>query len=154
MSRFLLSYDPCFLSPVLLAIGLQRFADADAFVSRLKSQGGDVVIGDGVETILVESGRAKGVVLQSGRILEAEAVIAAVHPGVLIAMLPADALRPAYAERIAQLENTKGLFSVNLAVDADVHESLSYNIYGSMRKKTAPCPTVYSINCAIAGSWE
>ena len=102
---------------------------ADAFVSRLKLQGGDVVIGDGVESILVESGRAKGVVLQSGRIFEAEIVIAAVHPGILIAMLPADALRPAYAERVAQLENTKGLFSVNLAVDADAHESLSYNIY-------------------------
>jgi phytoene dehydrogenase-like protein len=44
-------------------------------------------------------------------------------------MLPCDALRPAYAERVTQLENTKGLFSVNLAIDADAHESLSYNIY-------------------------
>ena len=102
---------------------------ADAFVSRLKSQGGDVVTGDGVERILVESKRVKGVVLQSGRVLEAEAVIAAVHPVILIAMLPCDALRPGYAERVTQLENTKGLFSVNLAIDADAHESLSYNIY-------------------------
>ncbi len=102
---------------------------ADAFVSRLKSLGGDVVTGDGVERILVESGKVKGVVLQSGRILEAAAVIAAVHPGTLVAMLPGDALRPAYAERVTQLENTKGLFCVNLAVDADAHESLSYNIY-------------------------
>jgi phytoene dehydrogenase-like protein len=102
---------------------------ADAFVSCLKSQGGDVVTGDSVERILVESGRVKGVVLQSGRLLEAEAVIAAVHPGILIAMLPGDALRPAYAERATQLENTKGLFSVNLAVDADAHEALPYNIY-------------------------
>ena len=102
---------------------------ADAFVSRLKSQGGDVVTGDGVERILVESKRVKGVVLQSGRVLEAEAVIAAVHPEILVAMLPRDALRPAYAERVTQLENTKGLFSVNLAIDADAHESLSYNIY-------------------------
>ncbi len=102
---------------------------ADAFVSRLKSQGGDVVTGDGVERILVDSGRVKGVVLQSGRVLEAAVVIAAVHPEILIGMLPRDALRPAYVERVKQLENTKGLFSVNLAIDADAHESLSYNIY-------------------------
>jgi len=102
---------------------------ADAFVSRLKSHGGNVVTGDGVKRILVESGRVKGTVLQSGRVLEADAVIAAVHPGILIDMLPGDALRPAYAERVTQLENTKGLFSVNLAVDADAHKALSYNIY-------------------------
>ena len=102
---------------------------ADAFISLLKSQGGDIVTGDGVESIVVESGRVKGVVLQSGRVLEAEAIIATVHPAVIIAMLPGDALRPAYAERVTQLENTKGLFCVNLAVDSDTHESLSYNIY-------------------------
>ncbi|HVO64912.1 MAG TPA: NAD(P)/FAD-dependent oxidoreductase [Syntrophales bacterium] len=102
---------------------------ADAFVSRLKSLGGDVVTGDGVERIMTESGQVKGVILKSGRALEASAVIAAVHPQTLIAMLPGDALRPAYAERVNELENTKGLFSVSVAVDTYVHEALSYNIY-------------------------
>lgn len=102
---------------------------ADAFVSRLKIMGSDVVTGDGVERILIKSGRVKGVVLQSGRVLEASVVIAAVHPGTLVAMLPGDALRPDYAERVNELENTKGLFSVSIAVDANAHEALSYNIY-------------------------
>ncbi|MBI4618914.1 MAG: NAD(P)/FAD-dependent oxidoreductase [Desulfobacterales bacterium] len=102
---------------------------ADAFVSRFMSLGGDVVTGDGVARILVQSGRVKGVVLQSGRILEARSIIAAVHPGTVVAMLPGDAVRPAYVERVAELENTKGLFVVNLAVDADAHKALSYNIY-------------------------
>ncbi len=102
---------------------------ADAFVFRLKSLGGDVVTGDGVARILVQSGRVKGVVLKSGRVLGAETIIAAVHPGTVVAMLPGDALRPAYVERVAELENTKGIFAVNLAVDADAHEALSYNIY-------------------------
>ena len=102
---------------------------ADAFVSRFMSLGGDVVTGEGVARILVQSGRVKGVVLQSGRVLPAGSIIAAVHPGTVVAMLPGGALRPAYVERVAELENTKGIFAVNLAVDADAHEALSYNIY-------------------------
>ncbi|HYA14646.1 MAG TPA: NAD(P)/FAD-dependent oxidoreductase [Syntrophales bacterium] len=102
---------------------------ADSFVSRLKSLGGDVITGDGVERIMIESGQVKGVILRSGRVLGASAVIAAVHPQTLVAMLPGDVLRPAYAERVNELENTKGLFSVSVAVDTYVHEALSYNIY-------------------------
>jgi len=102
---------------------------AEAFVSRLKSLGGDVETGDGAERIIVESGRIKGIVLNSGRILEGATVIAAIHPRILISMLPEDALRPAYVERIAHLANTKGIFAVNCAVDADAYEALQYNIY-------------------------
>ena len=102
---------------------------ADAFVSRLTAMGGHIVTGDGVDKLLVESKQVKGVVLQSGRVLEAAAVIAAVHPRTVAAMLPSDALRPAFAERVTQLENTKGIFTVNVAVDADAHKALPYNIY-------------------------
>ena len=102
---------------------------ADAFVTRLKSLGGGVLTGDGVEKILIEREKVKGVMLQSGRTLKATVVIAAVHPGTVAAMLPEDALRATHAERISQLVNTKGLFGVNLAVDADTHAALPYNIY-------------------------
>lgn len=102
---------------------------ADAFVSRLKSLSGDIITGDGVERILIESGRVKGVILQSGRFLEAATVIAAIHPRTVLAMLPIDAVRPVFVERVTQLENTPGIFAVNLAVDADTHEALPYNIY-------------------------
>jgi len=102
---------------------------ADAFVACLKSLGGDVLAGDGVEKILIKSGKVKGVVLQSGRALDTAVIIGAIHPGTVAAMLPMDAIRDTYAERISQLENTKGLFGVNLAVDAGAHAALPYNIY-------------------------
>lgn len=102
---------------------------SDAFTSTFGSLGGTVVTGDGVKKILVRSGRVTGVVLQSGRVLDAAVVIAAIHPRCVVALLPEGAVRPAYAERIAELENTQGLFSVTLAVDADAHEALPYNIY-------------------------
>lgn len=102
---------------------------ADAFVSRLKSLGGDVLTGDGVEQILIESGKVKGTVLQSGHTLKTAVIIAAIHPVTVAAMLPPEAISATYAERIRQLENTKGLFGVNLAVDAGAHAALPYNIY-------------------------
>ncbi len=102
---------------------------ADAFVSTLGSHGGAVVTGDGVEKILVRSGRATGVVLQSGRVLDTAVVIGAIHPKCLVNLLPEDTVKPVYADRIAQLEDTKGIFSATLAVDADAHEALPYNIY-------------------------
>ena len=102
---------------------------AEAFVSRLKSLDGEVITGDGVERIRVESGQVQGVVLQSGRILEASSLIAAIHPRIAAAMVPAGALRPSYAQRVAQIVNTNGLFCVHLAVNADTHPALPYNIY-------------------------
>ncbi|MFH1078751.1 MAG: NAD(P)-binding protein [Pseudomonadota bacterium] len=102
---------------------------AEAFLSRFKSMDGDVITGDGVEHIRVESGQVQGVVLQSGRILEASTLIAAIHPKMVVAMLPAGAIRPFYAQRVAQLIDTKGLFGVHLAVNADTHPALPYNIY-------------------------
>ena len=96
-------------------------AMAEALASRLRSLGGEIVTGDGAAAIRVEAGRIKGVVLDSGRVLTGQTVIAAIHPRTMAAMLPPEVLRPAYRERVVQIENTKGLLGVNLAVDAASH---------------------------------
>lgn len=102
---------------------------AEAFLSRLKSLGGEIITGDGVETIRVESGQVRSVVLNSGRVLESATVIAAIHPKTVVSLLPPEAVRPSYAQRVAQMVDTKGLFGVNMAVNADAHEALPYNVY-------------------------
>ena len=104
-------------------------AMAEAFASRFQSLGGRLVTGDSVEAIQVESGRTKGIVLRSGGILPGEVVIAAVHPAEVIALLPQEAVRSSYRDRVEQLENTKGLLGVNVAVDAASHRALPYNVY-------------------------
>lgn len=128
---------PLFYFQMILASYLMsswRLADsgarmADAFASRVTALGGNIITGDGAEKILVEAKQVKGAVLQSGRVIATTAVIAAVHPRIVVAMLPADALRPAYVERVSRLEDTKGIFAVNLALDAEAHQALPYNIY-------------------------
>jgi all-trans-retinol 13,14-reductase len=104
-------------------------AMAEAFLSRFKSLGGEVVAGDGVEAVQIESSQASGAILQSGRILPAAAVIAAIHPKTIVSLLPPDVVRPSYARRVAEMADTKGLFGVNLAVDSVSHPSLPYNVY-------------------------
>ncbi|MDD5168635.1 MAG: NAD(P)-binding protein [Syntrophales bacterium] len=102
---------------------------ADAFINRLKALGGEMVTGDEVKTICIESGRVRGITLSSGRTMEGTTVVAAIHPTTLLSLLPPAAVRPAYAERVSQLIDTKGLISINAAVDDASPKSLPYNLY-------------------------
>jgi all-trans-retinol 13,14-reductase len=127
---------PVFLYYMSLAsylLSSWRLADrggmADAFLSRLSALGGNVIAGDGVNSIQVESGQAKGVVLKSGRILKADSLVAAIHPRTMVSLLPPESVRESYALRAETILNTKGLFGVNAAINSDSHEALPYNIY-------------------------
>jgi phytoene dehydrogenase-like protein len=100
---------------------------ADAFISRLCALGGTVITGDGVREIRVESGRATGAVLQSGRTVRTDVIVAAIHPLTMVRLLPADSVRESYAMRARTIVNTRGLFGVNAAVSS--RRDLPYNVY-------------------------
>jgi len=101
----------------------------DAFVRRLESLGGRVVCGDGVESILVESRRVCGVKTVSGIEIEAPVVVAAIHPKVVLAMLPDGEVRPLYRKRISGLKDTHGIMCVHVELDASAHPEISHNIF-------------------------
>lgn len=100
---------------------------ADAFLTRFSALGGTLITGDGVREIRVESGRAAGAVLQSGRAVRADAIVAAVHPLTLVSLLPPDSVRESYAQRARTIVNTRGLFGVNASVSS--RRDMPYNIY-------------------------
>jgi phytoene dehydrogenase-like protein len=102
---------------------------ADIFTDRLKSLGGKIIVGDEVKEILVESRIAKGVRLKSGRVFEAPLVIGALHPKVVLDMLPDGAVKPSYKKRISNLKNTYGIFCVHAELDAAYHEEIPYNLF-------------------------
>jgi len=110
-----------------------RLADsahmADVFVNRLGELGGTLLSGDPVKGIRIQNKLVSGVVLQSGRELEASLVVAAIHPRILLSLLPEQNVRPAYRERILELQDTEGVFAVNLGVDAGRHSPWPYNVY-------------------------
>lgn len=143
---------------------------ADIFVNTLEELGGQVVCGDQVEEIAVESGMIAGVCLGSGKKLSAPVVVGAVHPQAVLCMLPGKAVRPLYRKRISELKNTHSIFCVHAALDAKNHPEIPYNIFkvapdinGQMpgikfyqvRQGRDESKTVLSIiTSGRAGNWE
>jgi len=102
---------------------------AQVFVNRLQELGGTLLSGDPVMGIGIREKSLSGVILQSGRVLEAPLVVAAVHPRILLNLLPEQNVRPGYRERILGLKDTEGVFAVNMGVDARRHPPWPHNVY-------------------------
>ncbi len=103
---------------------------ADAFAESLRRAGGDILLGDRAESIVLDAaGAVKGVRLQSGRNLEASLVVGAIHPRRVLGLLPAKSLRPVYKNRINKLSDTHGIVSVHAEVDASAHPEIPHNLF-------------------------
>ncbi len=104
-------------------------AMADVFAKRLRDLGGKIETDAKVSRILVQSRVVKGVELTNGVRKNADIVIGAIHPQVVLQMLPDGAVKPSYRNRIQRLRNTHSIFSVHVAVDAARHPELPYNLF-------------------------
>jgi phytoene dehydrogenase-like protein len=86
-----------------------------AMVGAIKAAGGEVRLGAPVQSVAVEGGAAKAVVLKGGERIEAtRAVIANLHPRVLFGDLVTDA--PAAARRLAKLRPGPATMMIHLAL--------------------------------------
>lgn len=102
---------------------------AEVFVRRFQELGGSLILNNGVKKILLDEGKVMGVTLESGANLPADAVVAAIHPKILLALLDADTLRPSYRQRILGLKETEGVIAVQVSVDAAAHPEINHNVY-------------------------
>lgn len=102
---------------------------ADVFTRRFQELGGKLILNDGCDKIILDEGEVAGVRLTSGILLSADAVVAAVHPKILLNLLEPDALKSSYRQRIANLKETEGVVAVQISVDASAHPEIDHNIY-------------------------
>jgi phytoene dehydrogenase-like protein len=102
---------------------------AEVFVRRFQELGGSLILNNGVNKISLSEGKVAGVTLESGTNLPADAVVAAIHPKILLELLETDTLRPFYRQRILGLKETEGVVAVQISVDAAAHPEINYNIY-------------------------
>ncbi|AGF76705.1 phytoene dehydrogenase-like oxidoreductase [Desulfocapsa sulfexigens DSM 10523] len=102
---------------------------ADVLVDRFKALGGKLITSAEVSSIAVDSRVVGGVRLESGEYLPASIVIGAVHPQVVLRMLPDGAVKPSYRNRIKRLENTHSIFAVHARIDADTHPEVPHNTF-------------------------
>lgn len=102
---------------------------ADSFAARFKELGGKLILNNGVAGINLENRKVTGLRLNSGEDLAADAIVAAIHPKALLALLEPDSLKSSYRQRILNLKETEGVVAVQAGVDAHAHQEISYNIY-------------------------
>lgn len=102
---------------------------ADVLVARLLALGGKLMTSAEVSGVEVESRVVKGVQLMAGECVPASIVIGAVHPQIVLGMLPHGAVKPSYTNRITKLQNTHSIFTVHASLNADKHPELPYNTF-------------------------
>ena len=96
----------------------------------LNRYGGRVLTGNKVVKIHCNDSRATAVETAGGELIEADFVIANVHPARLIELVDSHLLRNAYRQRMVQLPETVGCFSVYLRFKNGKQPYYNYNVYG------------------------
>lgn len=118
------------LSAILYLIGFGSFlkegifyikgtsqALSNAFVSRLKELGGEIILGEGVEKIIVEGNKAVGVKSKNYE-FRAPVIISNASPKITLEkLLPGKDLCPDYIKSIEKLEPSCSAFVVYLGLD-------------------------------------
>lgn len=85
----------------------------NAFQRVLASSGVDVLTGKRVGKILLDNGRVfKGIQASDGECFEASSCICTVHPKNLLTILPSNAVRPVFTNKIKRYENTFAPFVI------------------------------------------
>jgi phytoene dehydrogenase-like protein len=94
-------------------------AITQAMATAARAHGAEIETEAGVREIIIERGRASGVILDDGRTIRAKYVAANVNPKLLYTrLLPAGALSPAFLDRIRNWRNGSGTFRMNVALSA------------------------------------
>lgn len=94
-------------------------AITQAMARAARGHGAEIETEAGVREVIVEGGRAAGVVLDNGAAIRAKYVVSGVNPKLLYTRLvPSGALAPAFLQRISRWRNGSGTFRMNVALDA------------------------------------
>jgi phytoene dehydrogenase-like protein len=94
-------------------------AITQAMASAARGHGAEITLDAGVREVIVERDRAAGVILDNGETVRAGYVVSSVNPKLLYTRLvPAQALPPAFLDRIQNWRNGSGTFRINVALSA------------------------------------
>src|SRR6188472_24563 len=94
-------------------------AITQAMARAAREHGAEIELDAGVREVIVEGGRAIGVILDNGETLRAKYVASSVNPKLLYTQLiPSGALAPEFLDRITHWRNGSGTFRMNVALSA------------------------------------
>ncbi|MEO8322143.1 MAG: NAD(P)/FAD-dependent oxidoreductase, partial [Bradyrhizobium sp.] len=94
-------------------------AITQAMARAARGHGVEIETNAGVREVIVERGRAVGVILDNGETIRARYVASNVNPKLLYTrLMPSGALPPEFLERIGRWRNGSGTFRMNVALSA------------------------------------
>jgi len=102
---------------------------AGVFAQRFSELGGKLILNNGAAKILLKGAQVVGLQLKSSDFLTADAVVAAIHPKVLLALMDPAAIKESYRRRLKGLQETESVVAAQVSVDAQAHCELTHNIY-------------------------
>jgi len=125
--------------------GAYRFEDgsqqiADLLIKTIENNGGTLMNNSEVKEIVVDSGKAKSVVLTNGETIKADHFISAIHPSLTLQMTNSKLLRKSYRTRINEVEETISVFAVYFSLKTDCFKYLNYNYYHSTESNVWSIP--------------
>jgi len=89
-----------------------------AMANSARAKGVEISVNSPVDHILIEKGRARGVVLENGEVIRAPIVAANVNPSLLYGQMVADEFLPDdFNRRIKHYKNGSGTFRMNVALN-------------------------------------
>ncbi|MCA1457874.1 NAD(P)/FAD-dependent oxidoreductase [Bradyrhizobium sp. BRP22] len=92
-------------------------AITQAMAAAAGAHGAEIEVDTGVREVMIENGRAAGVVLDNGTTIRARYVAASVNPKLLYThLMPAGALAPEFLQRMSRWRNGSGTFRMNVAL--------------------------------------
>ena len=112
-----------------------RFTEGSMQVSSelihiIRANGGTVLNRKEVTRILVKDEAIQGVEVNHEEVLESTCVISNLHPQLTLSLLDKNhSIKPAFVSRIKSLENSYGIFTLNLMMKKDSCPYQNYNIY-------------------------
>ena len=103
---------------------------ANKLVEDIQAMGGEVKTGATVTYIKEEEGRVVGVTVNEEDYLEADWIISSAHPAYTVSLVgESKKMRRIYRNRIANLDNTFGMFTANIRLKAGMLPYQNKNIY-------------------------
>ena len=116
-------------------LGCSGAAMADLLAEQARYQGVEIVYGEAAREVLVDQGRVVGVRLDSGRTCTCDKMVAAIHPKLLLEMLPADALPGDYRRGLTALPETSAAVMVHTLLSGRLHRPPGFHIFRVRRAR-------------------
>ena len=102
---------------------------ADSLAKTIYNLGGKVLTHSKVSKIECDSTRATAVITDSGECYAADLIVSAIHPTRTVDLIDSHLLRPAYRNRLKNVRNTTGAFTVYLKFKPNSVKYMDSNLY-------------------------